>query len=123
VSDDLARAALAAAGGAVAAHEERLRADPALAADPDGQRRLGTALGRLAAAELLLEQRAAGTDGLLAQAMDHEAMRLASAAAEAILPDGLPAAQEILALRAQPSAGGEDELRRELARRRFAAAD
>jgi hypothetical protein len=117
------------ARGATEACEERLRADATLATDPDAQRRLGSAIGRLASAELLTEEitRCADADPVLSAAMRREVARLAKSAVEAILADAgdapavLAAAHAMLDLDSGPDRRGDDELLRELARRRFAS--
>jgi hypothetical protein len=112
---------------AITAHEERLRGDATLAACADAQRRLGTAIGRLASAELLEEEIAGSPDPLLRAAMAREAARLAKSAVEAILADAgdapaiLAAAHAMLDSDAGPDRRDDDETLRELARRRFAS--
>jgi hypothetical protein len=111
---------------ATAAYEERLRAEAALASDADAQRRLGSALGRLASAELLEEELGRCEDGLLAAVISREVARLSAAAVDAILADAgdvpaiLAAAHTILELDAGAARRDDDETLRELARRRFA---
>ena len=113
------------ARAATDACEERLRADAALAGDPDAQRRLGSAIGLLASATLLREEVERCTDPILASAVECEVVRLARAAVGTLLTgadDEIRAAgHALLDLDAGPERRDGDELLRELARRRFAA--